>query len=213
MLYDRADSGRKLAEKLMMYQSHNPIVIGIPKGGMVVAAEIAQALGAPLDTIVVHQLIAPGQVAIGAVAPNGVRVLDRELINEKGIETDTIDKLTGYGLTEIQRKLERYRQDLPMPDIQGRVVIMVDDGLEDDLHAWAAVRSVKKLNPAKVVFATPTGAPEIIEALSNAVDDLVTLEAPNDFVSLARQYKVFYDVKDQDVIDLLQKLGMASSKA
>lgn len=204
---DRNDAGRKLAEKLRSYQHENPIVLAIPRGGVVLGYEVAKALKAPLDIIITRKLGAPGQpeLGIGAIAPNGIRVLNTEVIQWLGVSQDELEAITQREQQELNRRLQRYRGDRPMPDIQERTVILIDDGLATGITARASIQALKQMQPRKLVLAVPVSSPETADALRPEVDELVCLETPPDFFAVGAHYQEFEQVTDQEVIDLLAR--------
>lgn len=204
---NRTEAGRQLAGKLQHYRDKKPYVVALPRGGVLVGYEIAQALHAPLDIIVARKLGAPGhpEMAFGAVAPNGVRVLDRDVIRLMDVSDDEVNQITGRELIEVDRRLHRYRRDMPMPDISGKTVIVVSDGLATGLTALAAIRAIRKLQPGQVVLAVPVAPPEALDLLGAETDDTVCLDIREDFASISESYRQFGDIQDEEVILLLDK--------
>lgn len=206
LFYDRHDAGRQLAQKLVHYVHEKPFVIGLPRGGVVVAYEVSRALKAPLDVIIARKLGAPTQpeLGIGAIAPNGVRILNQRIIDMLGISSGQIEEVTGREAREMERRLKLYRGDRPAPDIRNRTVILVDDGLATGVSAKAAIRALKQNLPKKIILAIPVSSPDTIEAIRPEVDDLVCIATPLDFMSVGNWYQRFEQTSDEEVIHLLQ---------
>lgn len=212
LFHDRADAGRRLAALLDGYRAEAPIVLALPRGGVVVAYEVARALNAPLDVIVARKIGAPGhrELGIGAVAP-GVRVLDEETIRWLGVSADAIDAIAAEETAEMERRSSRFRGDRPTPALTGRTVIVVDDGLATGVTARAAVRSIRRERPERLVLAVPVCAAETATLLRAEVDDLVCVEQPQDFIAVGRWYANFDQTADEEVLDLLQRARLHSA--
>jgi|SRR5579883_73359 putative phosphoribosyl transferase len=208
---DRVDAGRRLAQELLHYREQLPIVLALPRGGVVVGYEVAQALHAPLDVIVARKLGAPGhrELGIGAIAPGGVEVLDTESVRMLGIPQAAIDRVAAEEAAEMERRLRRYRGDRPAPELRGRTVIIVDDGLATGVSARAAVASVRQQSPGRIVLAVPVCAPETADALRREVDDLVCVEMPPNFYAVGLWYDRFDQTTDEEVIELLDRARQA----
>ena len=203
---DRTDAGVYLAEALEPYRGRRPLILGIPRGGVPVAAEVARRLGAELDVVVARKLGAPGspELAIGAVTANGGRYLNDSLIREIGVRAPYIEEVTALQRAEAARREERFRAGRPPPSIEGRVVIVVDDGLATGATMRAAVRSVRRSNPALLVAAVPVGAPQSCAALRTEVDELICLHEPEDFWAVGFYYRHFRPTEDDEVGELLR---------
>ncbi|HLB23292.1 MAG TPA: phosphoribosyltransferase family protein [Dehalococcoidia bacterium] len=203
---DRTDAGVYLAEALEPYRGRRPLILGIPRGGVPVAAEVARRLGAELDVVVARKLGAPGspELAIGAVTANGGRYLNDSLIREIGVRAPYIEEVTALQRAEAARREERFRAGRPPPSIEGRVVIVVDDGLATGATMRAAVRSVRRSNPALLVAAVPVGAPQSCAALRTEVDELICLHEPEDFWAVGFYYRHFRPTEDEEVSELLR---------
>ncbi|HEY7295606.1 MAG TPA: phosphoribosyltransferase [Dehalococcoidia bacterium] len=207
LFHDRADAGRLLAQRLSHYRGADTIVLALPRGGVEVGYEVAQALAAPLDVIVARKLGAPGrrELGIGAIAPGGVRVLDEETIALLGISPEEIDAVATEESAELERRERAFRGGRPALDLSGRTVILVDDGLATGVTARAAVAAIRTAHPHRIVLAVPVCAPETAAALRSTVDDLICVETPADFLAVGRWYEDFDQTSDAEVIDLLAR--------
>ncbi len=206
MVYrDRFDAGRRLAARLERYRGEHPVVLGLPRGGVIVAYEVAMALEAPLDVLVVRKLGAPGaeEFAIGAIAP-GMTLLNAPLIAELGISQAYITGVVGQERGELTRRERLYRGDRPMPELKGRTVILVDDGLATGATAQAAIESLRRRHPARIVFAAPVCSPEGGAALATVADDVVCADCPDDFRAVGFWYSDFTPTTDAEVIECLR---------
>ncbi len=203
---DREDAGRQLAERLARYGDESPIVLALPRGGVPVGYAIARALKAPLDVFIARKLGAPGrrELGIGAVAQGGVRVLSEHTIQALGIPEEYIEQVAAEETAEIERRLRLLRGDRPEPEIRGRTVILVDDGIATGVTAWAAIRALRRRAPRRLVLAVPVCAPQTAEAIRPEVDDLVCLKAPSNLMAIGFWYRDFEQVSDEEVIELLE---------
>ena len=203
---NRTDAGRQLAEKLAAYADRGDVlVLALPRGGVPVAFEVAQALGAPLDVFVVRKLGVPGyeELAMGAVATGGVRVLNDEIVRDLGISDHEIDAVVARELHEVARRERLYRGDHPPPDVAGRTVILVDDGLATGATMRAAVAALRQQQPARIVIAVPTASPDTSEALKAEVDHVVCAVTPEPFFAVGHWYEDFTQTTDDEVRELL----------
>src|ERR1700733_5842522 len=206
LIRDRRDAGRLLAEKLAAYANRpDALVLALPRGGVPVAYEVARALGAPLDVFVVRKLGVPGyeELAIGAVATGGVRVLNDQLVERLGIPEQMIDAVAARELQELARRERRYRGGRPPPDVRGRTVILVDDGLATGATMHAAIEALRQQNPARIVVAVPTASPESCEEIREKVDDVICAITPEPFHAVGIWYQDFSQTTDEEVHDLL----------
>jgi len=207
---NRTDAGRQLAEKLVAYADRGDVlVLALPRGGVPVAFEVAQALGAPLDVFVVRKLGVPGyeELAMGAVATGGVRVLNDEIVRGLGISDHQIDAVVARELHELARRERLYRGDRPPPDVAGRTVILVDDGLATGATMRAAVAALRQRQPARIVIAVPTASPDTSEALKAEADDVVCAVTPEPFLAVGDWYEDFTQTTDDEVRELLARGG------
>jgi erythromycin esterase-like protein/predicted phosphoribosyltransferase len=205
---DRRDAGRLLAEKLAAYANRpDALVLALPRGGVPVAYEVARALGAPLDVFVVRKLGVPGyeELAIGAVATGGVRVLNDQLVERLGIPEQMIDAVAARELQELARRERRYRGGRPPPDVRGRTVILVDDGLATGATMHAAIEALRQQKPTRIVVAVPTASPEICEEMNTKADDVICAITPEPFQAVGRWYQDFSQTTDEEVEALLSQ--------
>ncbi len=212
MFQDRADAGRKLAGRLSRYAGRDDvIVLGLPRGGVPVAYEVARVLGAPLDVCVVRKLGVPGheELAMGAISFGGVRVLNPTAVETLGIGEELLDAVTRRELRELERRQLAYRGGRPPPDITGRTVLLVDDGLATGSTMQAAVSAVRGLRPASVVVAVPVAAPDICRGFRALADDVVCVDTPRPFFGVGLWYRDFSQTSDDEVKALLMDAANA----
>jgi putative phosphoribosyl transferase len=204
---DREDAGRRLAERLSRYRDERPVVFALPRGGVPVAYEISRSLGVPLEVLVARKLGAPGQpeFGIGAVAPDGVRVLNEEVVRRLGIPEEYIERITQRETAEVERRIRYFRGDRPVPGVRGRTVILVDDGLATGVTARAAIKALRRQEPRRLVLAAPVCAAQTAELLAPEVDELVCLEAPADLGAIGFWYRDFAQTPDEEVVELLER--------
>jgi predicted phosphoribosyltransferase len=203
---DRREAGRQLARYLAAYANRpDVLVFALPRGGVPVAYEVARALNAPLDVYMVRKLGLPGheELAMGAVASGGVRVLNRDVVEELDIPQYVIDAVAQKELQELERRERVYRGDRPFPDVRGKTVILVDDGLATGSTMRAAARALRQLGPARLVVAVPTSSRETCDALRNEVDDIVCAITPEPFYAVGLWYDDFSQTTDEEVRELL----------
>ena len=210
---DRQDAGQRLATELEDYRGKNAIVVALPRGGVVVGYEIARHLGLPLDVIITRKIGAPGnpEYAIGAVAENGEAVVNEREIDAYGISRRYVEAETARQREEIERRVQLYRQGRRLPDLKGKIAIVVDDGIATGFTMFAAVKAVKAEGPAAVVVAVPVAAPSSLHTLKSEVDRLVYLAAPSPFWAVGMFYRDFAQVSDEEVRDYLKKAGEGTS--
>jgi len=205
---DREDAGRKLAAQLCGYKNRKEvIVLGIPRGGVPVAYEVAKALDAPLDIFVSRKLGVPWQeeLAFGAVATNGTRVLDREIVEAVGISDEEIEQITARVKQELERREHLYRGKLPPLKLDGLTVILVDDGIATGSSMRAAIHALRQMKPAKIVVAVPVAPQSTCKRLKSEVDHLVCVHTPEEFYAIGQFYEDFSQVADEEVTELLHR--------
>ncbi|HWP58418.1 MAG TPA: phosphoribosyltransferase [Candidatus Acidoferrales bacterium] len=205
---DRADAGQRLAQKLRNYADRSDVlVLALPRGGVPVAYEVARALGVPLDVFLVRKLGVPGheELAMGAIATGGVRVVNETVIREIGISPETIDAVAEREAAELARREQLYRGEAPPPDVRGRTAILVDDGLATGASMRAAARALRRMEPSKIVVAVPVAAVDVCAELRREVDDVVCLVAPELFMSVGSWYGDFSQTTDDEVRELLAR--------
>lgn len=203
---NREDAGRQLAAKLRLYAGGGTRVLALPRGGVPVGYEVARALCAPLDVFVVRKIGAPGreELAIGAIASGGVRVLNEDTIRYLGVDQETIDAITLREARELERREHAYRGSLPAHDVAGRTVILVDDGLATGASMHAAILALRKRAPKELIVAVPVAPADTCAALAQYVDDLVVLAMPEPFRGVGAWYADFAQVSDEQVRELLE---------
>lgn len=205
---NRAEAGQMLASRLKAYVGRKDvIVLGIPRGGVPVAFEIADALRAPLDVFVARKLGVPGQeeLAFGAIASGGVRILNSEIIQLVNISKLDIERVTIQEQRELERRERLYRGTRPPLDVRGRTVILVDDGIATGSSIRAAISALRQLKPADLIVAAPVAPLDTSRELTREVDDLVCLETPRMFQAIGQFYDDFSQVTDEEVADLLRR--------
>jgi predicted phosphoribosyltransferase len=207
---DRTEAGRRLAERLTAYADRpDVLVLALPRGGVPVAYEVARALRAPLDVFLVRKLGVPGyeELAMGAVATGGVRVLNDQIVAGLRIPDHVIEAVAEAEQRELARRERLYRGDRPPPDVRHRTVILVDDGLATGATMQAAIKALRALPPARIVVAVPTGSPETCEQLKAQADDVICAITPEPFHAVGLWYEDFTQTTDEEVRDLLARAG------
>ncbi len=197
-----------LAKKLTKYGNRSDVlVLALPRGGVPVGYEVAQALNASLDVFVVRKLGVPGheELAMGAIASGGVRVLNGSVVEGLRIPDDVIDAVAGQELRELERRERAYRDDRPPPDVQGRTIILVDDGIATGSTMRAAVEALRKLKVGRIVVAAPTAALSTVREMQPDVDEFVAVMTPADFAGVGQWYEDFSQTTDEEVRALLDK--------
>lgn len=210
---DRTDAGRRLADKLKHYANRDDVVVlGLPRGGVPIGYEVARALHAPLDVFVVRKIGLPWQeeLAMGAVASGGVRVLDRNLIRVAHVSDDDVERIAQSEERELERRERLYRGDRPFPALRGKTVILVDDGLATGASMRAAVEALRHEEPARIVVAVPVAAPETCDAFRDFVDEIICAETPEPFQAVGLWYDDFSQTTDDDVRALLARGAAAA---
>jgi predicted phosphoribosyltransferase len=206
MYRNRTDAGWQLAAKLMHHAGRpDVIVLALPRGGVPVGYEVARALGAPLDVFLVRKLGAPGreELAMGAIASGGVRVVNEGVVRELGISPEAMADATEDEMRELERRERAYRDDRPPPAVRGKTVILVDDGLATGSTMRAAVAALRRLEPARVVVAVPVGAPTTCAEFEGVADEVVCAAEPERFMAVGAWYDDFSQTTDDEVRELL----------
>jgi putative phosphoribosyl transferase len=205
---DRRHAGKKLAAKLTRYANRpDVLVLALPRGGVPVAYEIALSLNAPLDVFVVRKLGVPDdeELAMGAIASGGVRVLNEDVISQFQFPQSVIDEVATREQKELERRELLYRHDQPMPAVQGRTVILTDDGLATGTTMRAAATALRQLKPLRIIVAVPVGAAETCEEFRSEVDDVVCAASPEPFMAVGAWYSEFSQTSDDEVRELLKR--------
>ena len=205
---DRVEAGQQLATKLMAYANRpDVLVLGLPRGGVPVAFPVAERLSAPLDVFVVRKLGLPGheELAMGAIATGGVRVVNEELVHLLHIAPEVIDAVAAREQRELEHRERLYRGDRPAPEIQGRTIILVDDGLATGATMRAAVTALRQQQPARIVVAVPVAARATCNELKTAVEEVVCATTPEPFYAVGVWYEDFSPTSDAEVRDFLAR--------
>ena len=209
---DRAEAGRFLATKLSKYSGRDDvIVLGLPRGGVPVAYEVARALRVPLDVFIVRKLGVPGfeELAVGAIASGGVRVLNEDVARALPNANEIIEAVTKRETAELERREQEYRDGRPAPDLQGETVILIDDGLATGATMRAAVKALRQRGAAKIVVAVPVGPPDTCREFEDEADEVVCASAPEFFQAVGQYYEDFSQTSDEEVRDLLARAAQA----
>ena len=204
---NRRQAGKELAQKLSKYsQDPNVIVLALPRGGVPVAYEVALALKAPLDVFIVRKLGLPGrpELAIGAIASSGIRILNEDIIDALAIDQAVIDSVTEREREELERREQQYRGDRAAPNVHDRTVILIDDGLATGASMLAAVRGIRAQDPARIVVGVPTAASQAVDLLQPEVDEIVYVLTPEPFEGVGKWYEDFSQTTDEEVRLLLE---------
>lgn len=203
---DRAGAGARLAEALGKYAERSDVlVLALPRGGVPVGVEVSRALAAPLDLMLVRKLGVPGhaELAMGAVASGGVIVLNEDVVGSLGLGEDVIEAVAERERAELERRERAYRGERPAPEVEGRVLLLVDDGLATGATMRVAVKAARKLGPAEVVVAVPVAPPDTCLQLEEVADEVVCVSAPDPFLAIGAWYERFPQVSDERVRELL----------
>jgi putative phosphoribosyl transferase len=212
---NRHDAGRQLATRLASYAGRDDVlVLGLPRGGLPVAFEIAIALDVALDVFIVRKLGLPGheEFGIGAIASGDVRVVDETVLRTYDVDPETLERITARERLELERRERLYRDDRPFPAIEDRIVILVDDGLATGSTMRAAIAALRKKRPSKIVVAVPVGARETCAAIARLVEEVVCLETPDPFYAVGLWYDDFEQTEDAEVHELLERAAERSAR-
>jgi putative phosphoribosyl transferase len=205
---DRTEAGKRLAAQLTEYAGRpGVLVLALPRGGVPVAFEVAEALGAPLDIFLVRKLGVPGheELAMGAIASGGMRVLNEEVVKHLRIQGEVIDAVVADEQRELERRERAYRGDRPAPDVRGKTVLLVDDGLATGSTMRAAAAALRQQQPARIIVAVPVSAPQTCDEYRMGVDEIICAVTPEPFLAVGLWYKDFSQTTDEDVHDLLRR--------
>jgi predicted phosphoribosyltransferase len=207
MFRDRSEAGDVLAGRLGHYAGADDVlVLALPRGGVPVAARVARALGAPLDVFVVRKLGVPGheELAMGAIASGGVRVVNEQVVGRLGLGEEDLRRVAEVEARELARRERRYREDRPPPELAGRVVILVDDGLATGSTMRAAVAAARRAGPARVVVAVPTAPASTCQRLAEEADEVICATTPRPFRAVGYSYRSFPQTSDEEVRAILR---------
>lgn len=213
---NRKDAGRQLAAKLKKYANRRDVlVLALPRGGVPVAFEVAQELNVPMDIFLVRKLGVPGyeELAMGAIATGGVRVINEDIVSYLHIPVEVIDVVAANEQRELERRERAYRDDRPPPDVKDRVVILIDDGLATGSTMRAAAAALRKQGPARIVVAVPVSAPETCNEFRNEVDEIVCAVTPEPFRGVGLWYEDFSQTTDEEVRELLARATQPAKQA
>jgi len=205
---DRSEAGRILAAKLLPYANRSDVVVlGMPRGGVPVAFEVAQILHAPLDVLLVRKLGVPGnnELAMGAVALENICILQSDVIQHLGISESMIEEVATRELKELARRNEIYRGSQPPRDLKGKTIILVDDGLATGSTMLAAINAMKRQNCGRIVVAVPVAAAELCEKFKSEVDEIICASTPASFYAVSHWYENFAQITDDEVRELLHR--------
>jgi len=212
---DRREAGRELARRLQKYTGRQDLlVLGIPRGGLPVAFEVASALKAPLDIFVSRKLGVPGQeeLAFGAVASGGTRIVDEEIVNAVGLYEAEIERIAKREMQELERREKVFRAGRPPVDVKGKTVVLVDDGIATGASIRVAIAAMQQKRPAQIVVAAPVVPLSTSERLRKAVDDVICVRTPKSVYAIGEFYDDFSQVTDEEVIELLRQAGSKPPK-
>lgn len=203
--HDRVDAGRKLAELLLPLRGEDVVVLGLPRGGVPVAAQVARALHAPLDVIVVRKLGVPIQpeLAMGAIGEDGVRVMNEDVLRAIQIDDAEIARVEARERTELQRRADRFRRDRPSVPLRGRTALVIDDGIATGSTAAAACRVARAHGAARIILAVPVASPEATRMLQHVADEVISVDTPEHTRSVGEWYEDFSQTSDDEVVSLL----------
>ena len=217
LFQDREDAGRQLARALVKYKSRHPVILALPRGGVPVAAEVAESLEAPLDLILVRKIGTPMQpeLAMGAVVDGEqpVIVRNQDVIDQTGVSDETFNAVCKKELAEIDRRREHYLGNRDRADVQGQVAIIVDDGIATGATTLAAIQALRKREPKELILAVPVAPLDTLQRLLTEVDAIVCLDTPRDFGAIGYYYRDFRQVSDDEVIAILKRFPAKKTAA
>ena len=205
---DRTEAGQVLASKLTKYLDQvNTVILALPRGGVPVAYEIGKELGLPVDIFVVRKLGVPGyeELAMGAIASGGVRHINRDVVDQLRIDSDTIEAASRREQKEIERREELYRGQRPPVDVRDKTVILVDDGLATGSTMRAAIAALRQHRPARIIVAVPAAAPQTCSEIAAEVDEIICAATPEPFYAVGQWYREFSQTTDEEVRELLAR--------
>jgi putative phosphoribosyl transferase len=208
MFKDRIDAGRRLLKELERFKSENPLILAVPRGGVVIAHEMIKEFGLDWDLIIPRKIGAPHnkEVAIGAVSYDGSYFTDEGYVDMLGVSNKYIEEEATFQLDEIKRRMREYKGTDEFPDVKDRTVIIVDDGIATGFTILAAIKSIKTQGANKVIVAVPVAPTDTVEKLSKEVDEVVCLEIPEEFYAVGMHYKNFSEVSDEEVAVIINDL-------
>jgi putative phosphoribosyl transferase len=209
MFKDREDAGRRLLKELERFRDSDPLILAVPRGGVVIAHEMIKEFGLDWDLIIPRKIGAPHnkEVAIGAVSYDGSYFTDEGYVAMLGVSNRYIEEEAAFQLDEIKRRMREYNGTDEFPDVRDRTVIIVDDGIATGFTILAAIKSVKTQGASKVIIAVPVAPPDTVEKLSAEVDEVICLEVPEEFYAVGMHYKNFSEVSDEEVSAIINDLG------
>jgi predicted phosphoribosyltransferase len=211
---NRSEAGRFLATKLSRYSGRDDVIaLGLPRGGVPVAYEVASVLRVPLDVFIVRKLGVPGfeELAVGAIASGGVRVLNEDVMRALPNANEIVEAVTQRETAELERREQEYRNGRPAPEIRGRIVILIDDGLATGATMRAAVKALRERGAAKIVVAVPVGPPETCREFEDVADEVVCASAPEFFQAVGQYYEDFSQTSDEEVRNLLARAAQSDA--
>jgi putative phosphoribosyl transferase len=213
MFMNRIEAGQILGERLREYESEEPVILGLPRGGVPVAAEVARALNAPLDVIVVRKLEAPGRpgYALGAIGEGDVRFVDWQVVSDLGVSARQMERAIHIERLELERRARRLRAAHGRLDIRGRNVVIVDDGIVTGATVTAAVRVARDLGATRIVVAAPVAPAEVVRLLERISDAVLVLENPDPFSAVGEAYVDFRSIDDEEVLSILHQTRAAAA--
>jgi len=212
---DRTSAGRALAEALKNYRGRDDVVVlALPRGGVPVASEVAGALGAQLDLMIVRKLGTPGQpeLAMGAIASGGIRVLNDEIVSSLRISAEAINKVASREQQELERREQAYRGDRPRPAVEGKCIILIDDGVATGATMRAGIAALRRQRPARIIVAVPVAPFDTVELLRGEADEVVCLATPEPFFAIGRWYVEFPQLTDEEVREQLARMWQAGEQ-